>query len=793
MAVMFQNLAKRYYGLSIRARVAALVIVCLVPAWLTTSYITWAAFERERAALIATLRATTETLLRNVELTIGGAEARLRILASSTDLERGDFAKFHALASDAGKQMPGLGIVLFGPSGEQIVNTATSYGESLPAGPGLVFQRVRESGQPVLTDLIFGPVLKKRLVALAIPIFKAERLAYVLALTMDETTLAPMLVQPGRPDAWVAGIFDSTGTIVARSHFPERYVGQKGIQAVLDSLHGPAQGTTETTILEGTQVVLAWDRSARFGWTAVIAVPKAVLEAELRRSLWLSLIAGIVVLGTGLYLARRIAGDISGPIQALILPAIAIGSGEDLAITPLGLKEADEVRQALAAATCLIRERTEERDTARTSEREISQQYAALRALNNIASQPNISASEQLTRALALGARHFGLPLGIISRIEGGTYTVLHHDSPPESGLHEGQTFKLGETYCSITMDRHDVVAVAKMGASIHKGHPCYKAFNLETYIGAPIFVRGASFGTVNFSSSEPFGRDFDPGDSEFMRLLARWIGAIIERDLSHQEIVAARDSAESAQRTLASQAKQLADINSELEQFAYVASHDLREPLRMIMNYLSLINRRLGDQLDDDTKAFIGFAVDGAKRMDRLILDLLEFSRIGRRAGAAAPVALSEAVADALGNLALTIEETSAKVTVAADLPTVTGSQDELVRLIQNLVGNALKYRAPDRPPAISITAQAARNGDKAEWIVAIADNGIGIDAEYFQRIFSIFQRLHTREEYEGTGIGLAVCKKIVEQHGGRIWVDSTPGAGSTFFFALPDGPAAS
>ncbi|TAN63748.1 MAG: PAS domain S-box protein, partial [Magnetospirillum sp.] len=231
---------------------------------------------------------------------------------------------------------------------------------------------------------------------------------------------------------------------------------------------------------------------------------------------------------------------------------------------------------------------------------------------------------------------------------------------------------------------------------------------------------------------------------------------------------------------------KDLQRSNAELEQFAYVASHDLRQPLRMISSYLSMTQKRLGPQLDDETKTFIGFAVDGAKRMDRLILDLLEYSRTGR-AARPEPVSLADAVADALDNLTVAIREADADIVVADGLPTVTGTPTELTRLFQNLIGNAVKYRAPERRPRVEI----GWRHQGTRWLITVKDNGIGIAPEDRDRAFAIFQRLVPRDAYEGTGIGLAVCKKIVEQHGGKIWIESIPGEGSTFFFTLRNSPA--
>lgn len=228
---------------------------------------------------------------------------------------------------------------------------------------------------------------------------------------------------------------------------------------------------------------------------------------------------------------------------------------------------------------------------------------------------------------------------------------------------------------------------------------------------------------------------------------------------------------------------------NAELEQFAYAVSHDLQEPLRMVASYVQLLSRRYGGRLDEDADAFIGFASDGAKRMQRMITDLLDYSRVQTKGEPFRPVPMSEALDLALGNLDLVIKETETGIDVErGSLPTVMGDKGQLGRLLQNLIGNAIKYRKTDHKPFVRISA--SRKDD--HWLFAVTDNGIGIEPEHFDRIFRVFQRLHGHGQYEGSGIGLAICKKIVERHGGVIWVGSTFGEGTTFFFTLPDGKAA-
>lgn len=231
----------------------------------------------------------------------------------------------------------------------------------------------------------------------------------------------------------------------------------------------------------------------------------------------------------------------------------------------------------------------------------------------------------------------------------------------------------------------------------------------------------------------------------------------------------------------LEKRARELSESNAELERFAYVASHDLQEPLRMVSSFLQLLNKRYKDKLDQKAHEYIAYAVDGAERMKRLILDLLEYSRVNSSITEKEDVDINEVIDDLRRTYKNLLRETNGTI-YTQKLPLVKGNKTQILQLFQNLIGNALKYRS-DKPPVINVFYKEENNAYK----FSIADNGIGIDAKFFQKIFIIFQRLHQREQYSGTGIGLAICKKIIEKHGGKIWLDSTPGHGSTFYFTLP------
>jgi signal transduction histidine kinase len=242
------------------------------------------------------------------------------------------------------------------------------------------------------------------------------------------------------------------------------------------------------------------------------------------------------------------------------------------------------------------------------------------------------------------------------------------------------------------------------------------------------------------------------------------------ERSLRHQ-----------MEEDLARKVDELARSNADLEQFAYVASHDLQEPLRMVTAYTQLLSERYRGKLDDNADKYIGYASEGAQRMQVLIQDLLAFSRVGRNGVASGTVDCNAVMIDVLQTLATAIQESRAVVTYG-ELPTVWAERTQMTQVFQNLVGNAIKFRGKE-PPVISVQAERTSQC----WQFSVSDNGIGVAPEYAENIFVVFQRLHARTEYPGNGIGLAICKKVVERNGGKIWVESQPGSGCSFKFTLP------
>ncbi len=299
-----------------------------------------------------------------------------------------------------------------------------------------------------------------------------------------------------------------------------------------------------------------------------------------------------------------------------------------------------------------------------------------------------------------------------------------------------------------------------------------------------------------------PVARENDAAYLQFKALAAKYDGvrkdgSLFPVDLTRSPlevgrqqlfITAVRDRTEQerAEGALGKYSLDLARSNAELERFAYVASHDLQEPLRMVSSYTQLLSRRYKGKLDASADEFIAYAVDGANRMQKLINDLLALSRVGTQARPSEPVDTGSILRRVLSDMRPTIEAADAKIIAPEHMPTVLADGTQIGQLFQNLIGNALKFRR-EEPPRVEITTEQ----DEADlWRFSFKDNGIGIEPQYFERIFVIFQRLHGKESYPGTGIGLAICKKIVERHGGQLWVESEPDQGANFLFTLPAVP---
>ncbi|MFC7142741.1 MEDS domain-containing protein [Halosimplex aquaticum] len=381
--------------------------------------------------------------------------------------------------------------------------------------------------------------------------------------------------------------------------------------------------------------------------------------------------------------------------------------------------------------------------------------------LSRIAADPDRSFEQKLDDIFELGCERFDLDIGGLATVDPATDSfVVEAINGDHDRLVPGAEAPLSETYCRAATDDEAVADITDPERSGFGNSIAYEEFGVETYLGTRVEVENDPDRTFFFVSTEPRDREFTDAERTFHQLMAQWI----KFELAQKQ----RERA-------------LEESNERLEQFAYAASHDLQEPLRMITSYLQLLEDRYAEVFDEDGEEFLEFAVDGAQRMREMIDGLLEYSRVETRGEPFEPVELDEILDDVRTDLQIQIDEADAEITVD-DLPRVEGDASQLRQVFQNLLNNAIQYSGDD-PPCVDV--EATRRG--REWVVSVEDDGIGIDPDDHDRVFTVFDRLHSRVEYEGTGIGLALCERIVERHGGEIWVESEPGEGSTFSFTLP------
>lgn len=386
--------------------------------------------------------------------------------------------------------------------------------------------------------------------------------------------------------------------------------------------------------------------------------------------------------------------------------------------------------------------------------------------------------NQDLKSALELAAEFLGLEFGIISRIEGDGYFVEHVHAPHGVEIEPGQRFDFSKTYCAITLASNTVVAIDEMSSSPYHSHPCFDVFGLESYIGVPLKVDGKVYGTLNFSSPHTRKARWNATDHLLMKLLARWVeGSISQHGLG--------DRLEQALVSLDQANLELERKNRDLNAFISAASHDLKEPLRnvgLLAGFLRADVVELGTEAEESLRLI----EETSTRGQALVEDLLDFARVSRHQNRFEVIDLRQLVDGVLIDLQSRIRQTEGTVSVG-ELPELWIDRFQTRQLVQNLVGNALKYHRPGVPPEVRVAGRTIREGDEAVFELTVTDNGIGFEAKHSERIFEPFKRLHGLERYEGTGIGLTICARIVERIGGSIRARSEPGSGSTFTVTLP------
>ncbi len=392
-------------------------------------------------------------------------------------------------------------------------------------------------------------------------------------------------------------------------------------------------------------------------------------------------------------------------------------------------------------------------------------------------SDSNIPLSIKLNKIIEETCDFLNLESGIISKIENNKYYTLHfHSNSFEYNSIDTQNIlDLSNTLCEYTIKRNEIFSITDVSKSEYANHASHKLFNINSYIAFPLYMHGKIFGTINFFDRESKTQPFEEREKSFVRLISQ----LITNEMMRAQYI---ENLHETENKLENAVEELTNSNAELESFTYVASHDLQEPLRMITNFTGILKNNYSDQLDERAREYLNISSRSANQMRMLIKDLLEYAHASTENEKIESVNLNIILNHVYNNLEKQIKESNARI-VFKNMPIVQANQASMISLMQNLISNGIKFQPEGNTPVITIDS----SDYEENWIISVSDNGIGISNQYLNKIFEPFKRLHAKSEYNGTGIGLAVCNKIVQRLGGRLWIESDETTGSTFYFTIP------
>jgi signal transduction histidine kinase/HAMP domain-containing protein len=765
---------------SIRKRLAITFIgLAIGPLLLVGAVLAWQSFTTQQQQALSLQGEMAQRVATQVTAFFEELENELRVVSQVQGLPELDRDKQYSVLSDLlAYRHIFEELVLLDDKGKEQVHlsrirfTSTNLGDRAEADEFVVPQT---SGEVYYSPVRFEETTGEPLMTIAVPLLNA-RTGLVDAVLVSEVRIkriwnliADVRVSEGQS----VYIVDAQGKVVAHRN-PS--VVLRGTSFDVPDRDGIGPGLT------GSSAVLAVDTFRLGEQEFNIVAEQAVSEALAPAINSIYVIVAIIVValvmagGLGFLSVRRLVE----PIEALATTAQAISAGDlsqQAAVTRCD--EIGALAQAFNSMTAQLRELIaglEQRVADRTRGLQTAAEVA--RATTSV-----LDPDELLRQTVDFVREQLDLCyVGLFLLNEERRFAVLRAGTGETGQQMMAQGHKLevgGDSMVGQCVAAGEARIMVAGGEAIRFDNPSLPDTRAE--MALPLRSRGQVIGAMTVQSVKEAA--FDEADIAVMQTMADQLANTITNarlyDQARREITERKRAEEALER----QTEELARSNRELEQFAYIISHDLQEPLRMVKSYLQLLERRYEGQLDSNADEFIAFAVDGAERMQTLINDLLQYSRVTTHGKPFTPTDCATVLDHALTNLKVAIEESGAVVTHDS-LPVVLADDVQLTQLFQNLIGNAIKYHKPETPPEVHVSAGCRDD----EWVFSVQDNGIGIDPKHFEHIFLIFQRLHSREEYEGTGIGLAVCKRIVERHGGRIWVESEPGEGSTLYFTIPD-----
>lgn len=724
----------------VRGLLLALVLACLVPAMIGVALLFAKMIQDGRAQLQKDTILTVRALVQTFDSELAKAQVVGEALATSSALAQGDLAGFQRRAAELiDKEVSGLNVVLSDENAQMIVNTFRPFGDALPRhGNPEQIRRVFASGQPSISNVFVDAIAATPNFSLDIPVFADGKVVYVLSVAIVPKQIFGILGRQKFPADWVASVLDRTGTLLTRSLRQDEHAGTKANPELVKRLKGPPEGAFESTTKEGVAALVIYSRSATSDWTVAVAIPRQKLEAQLMHTVSLVALAIALLLALGIGLAWWLGGRIARSVTALTAPAIALEAGEAAPRPRVYFREADEVVKAMAQTAQLLAWRT----------RELHDANAEL-----LASEATLKAAQRL---VGVGNWRWDRRTDTHQWSE-EIYRIYGRDPDlPPAGYPEVEQYFTAASW-------------ALLAAAVEQATSAGVSYECDAEVVRPdgsqrwITARGEAVCDAAGAVVELHGTVQDITQRKNAETQIREINADLE-DRVHRRTA------------------ELEIANRELEAFTYSVSHDLRAPLRAIDGFSRKVSAGYGDQLDDEGRRQLQVVRDNAQRMGQLIDDLLAFSRLSRREMALQPLdmaAMARGVADELRS-----DEAQRTIVFSiAALPAAAGDAAMLRQVWVNLLSNAVKFTAQREIAHIEIAGRV--DGDEVQYWVR--DDGAGFDMQYAGKLFGVFQRLHRQDEFEGTGVGLAIAQRIVQRHGGRIWGEGKPDSGATFGFALP------
>ncbi len=718
-------------SISIRSHLVWLVMACLLPALVAIVMVLHYEYLRARSEFIRETLSTALLLRHGVDEIFARTEASLQALATSPHLKSQDYAAFHQQAQTLVRGNKSGHILLIGASGQVVMDSEKSFEQQQPKAINQAqLERVLRLGYPDISEIFTAPQAGKPLVNVAVPVYGAGFggvITHALVGQIPVEQFQKFLLENPLPTKQTTSIFDGAGTVAAATGSSGKFAGQNVNADLFRALQKADHGSLELVNLAGTPMLGVFSRSPTSRWGVTIGIPRAAFADDFWRSFWLLAGGAALLLASSLALAWTLGGRIAHTICALLEPAKELGHGRTVVVPELPIREVEEVGRAITKASAML---VDARQTLATTD-------ARLRSILDAAQDAIITVDENL----------------VIVMFNQAAVTMFACPAPDAMGSAIGRF--IPEPFY------FPVEAMQPQDADDAKASSQDRTKN-ALHVGSDRIAKGVRTNAYEFPVEISYSSVFESGTAFY---------TLIVRDITH--------------RVLAQEA--LVRSNIDLQHFAFVASHDLKTPLRSISGFVQLLERNYADKLDQKGLHLIQRTGAAAQRLEQLTEDLLAYARVSCDVRPSLPVDCQQVANELLCLLEAAIIDSGGLVEVVGALPVVMGDRTQLLQLFLNLVGNGLKY-CRGRTPVVRLSAQRRDH----DWVFSVADNGIGIDAQHQEKVFEVFKRLHTQQEFPGTGIGLAVCRRIVEGRGGKIWFTSTLGEGTTFYFSLPDAPNA-